>query len=310
MADEHESGVDRRGALQCMLWAGTGVLWTVAGGVPKSGLLGSAQAARRPASPSCRFPTAMSASTSRPTPTRSARCRKRSARSSRLPVEARLHDPHRRHHPSVEAQAIRRRRSGDRRGEARRALRAGRTRRHRRGAGQGLSRPLRQARQGRGLVFLRSGRRRISSASSMSSTSRPAAWAISAPTSSPGWRTIWRARAHRRRSSSSRIFRSGRSRRNGAGARRIRRRRSRCSRVSARSPCSTDISIRSCRRSKATSPFTPRARPPFRSRRPARRRRRPEARSGRRVARLAWHQQRRLSAGRQELAVTDISLAS
>ena len=40
-----ENGVDRRGALQCMLWAGTGVLWTVAGGVPKSSLLGSAQAA-------------------------------------------------------------------------------------------------------------------------------------------------------------------------------------------------------------------------------------------------------------------------
>jgi Icc protein len=40
-----ENGVDRRGALQCMLWAGTGVLWTVAGGVPKSSLLGSAHAA-------------------------------------------------------------------------------------------------------------------------------------------------------------------------------------------------------------------------------------------------------------------------
>src|SRR5271163_614773 len=39
-----ENGVDRRGALQCMLWAGGGVLWTVAGGVPKSSLLGSAQA--------------------------------------------------------------------------------------------------------------------------------------------------------------------------------------------------------------------------------------------------------------------------
>jgi 3',5'-cyclic AMP phosphodiesterase CpdA len=37
--------VDRRGALECMLWAGTGVLWTMAGGVPASTLLGSAQAA-------------------------------------------------------------------------------------------------------------------------------------------------------------------------------------------------------------------------------------------------------------------------
>ena len=38
--------VDRRGALECMIWAGTGVLWTLSGGVPKSlGLLGDALAA-------------------------------------------------------------------------------------------------------------------------------------------------------------------------------------------------------------------------------------------------------------------------
>jgi 3',5'-cyclic AMP phosphodiesterase CpdA len=45
MAD-HEEGIDRRHALECMIWAGTGVLWTVAGGVPRSmSLLGDAQAA-------------------------------------------------------------------------------------------------------------------------------------------------------------------------------------------------------------------------------------------------------------------------
>jgi hypothetical protein len=38
--------VDRRGAIECMIWAGTGVLWTLSGGVPKSlGLLGDALAA-------------------------------------------------------------------------------------------------------------------------------------------------------------------------------------------------------------------------------------------------------------------------
>ena len=38
--------VNRRHALECMLWAGTGVLWTVAGGVPKSlSLLDDAEAA-------------------------------------------------------------------------------------------------------------------------------------------------------------------------------------------------------------------------------------------------------------------------
>ena len=30
--DEKGSGVSRRHALECMVWAGTGVLWTVAGG--------------------------------------------------------------------------------------------------------------------------------------------------------------------------------------------------------------------------------------------------------------------------------------
>ena len=45
MKHDEEGGIDRRQALECMIWAGTGVLWTVAGGVPKSSLLGSAQAA-------------------------------------------------------------------------------------------------------------------------------------------------------------------------------------------------------------------------------------------------------------------------
>jgi len=45
MADEHIGGLDRRQTLKCMLWAGTGVVWTVAGGVPASRLIGSAKAA-------------------------------------------------------------------------------------------------------------------------------------------------------------------------------------------------------------------------------------------------------------------------
>src|SRR4029077_16010610 len=43
-SDEH--GVSRRKILECMTWAGTGVLWTVAGGVPSSmGIIGEAGAA-------------------------------------------------------------------------------------------------------------------------------------------------------------------------------------------------------------------------------------------------------------------------
>ena len=34
--DEHDDGVDRRGFLRCMAWAGTGALFMVDGGVLKS----------------------------------------------------------------------------------------------------------------------------------------------------------------------------------------------------------------------------------------------------------------------------------
>jgi hypothetical protein len=34
--DHHHDGIDRRGFLKCMAWAGTGVLWTVCGGVLQS----------------------------------------------------------------------------------------------------------------------------------------------------------------------------------------------------------------------------------------------------------------------------------
>ena len=44
--DGQSSGLSRRGALECMVWAGTGILWTLSGGVPKSlGLIGDALAA-------------------------------------------------------------------------------------------------------------------------------------------------------------------------------------------------------------------------------------------------------------------------
>ena len=34
--DYKDSGVSRRRVLECMTWAGTGVLWTISGGVPRS----------------------------------------------------------------------------------------------------------------------------------------------------------------------------------------------------------------------------------------------------------------------------------
>jgi Icc protein len=37
--EQHEDALDRRGFLKCMAWAGTGMLWTVSGGVLSSSLL-------------------------------------------------------------------------------------------------------------------------------------------------------------------------------------------------------------------------------------------------------------------------------
>jgi 3',5'-cyclic AMP phosphodiesterase CpdA len=45
-AEDGPLSMSRRGALECMVWAGTGILWTLSGGVPKSlGLIGDALAA-------------------------------------------------------------------------------------------------------------------------------------------------------------------------------------------------------------------------------------------------------------------------
>ncbi|HVI80623.1 MAG TPA: hypothetical protein VM715_21215, partial [Candidatus Acidoferrum sp.] len=39
--NDNPDGIDRRGFLKCMAWAGTGVLWTMGGGVLTSKLLGA-----------------------------------------------------------------------------------------------------------------------------------------------------------------------------------------------------------------------------------------------------------------------------
>jgi len=45
-SDDRGQGLGRREVLECMVWAGTGVLWAVSGGVPHSvGMIGDALAA-------------------------------------------------------------------------------------------------------------------------------------------------------------------------------------------------------------------------------------------------------------------------
>src|SRR6266576_6836422 len=43
--DHNPDGIDRRGFLKCMAWAGTGVLWSVSGGVLGSKILSPVRAA-------------------------------------------------------------------------------------------------------------------------------------------------------------------------------------------------------------------------------------------------------------------------
>ncbi len=164
MAQDDKDGIDRRGALECMIWAGTGVLWTMAGGVPRSSSLLGISAGECPGRERIQLPPDLGqphrlqgAGQSEPAgdPRRGHRQDRRAAE------EAGLHDPHRRHHPPLQARGIRQCRPGDRQGAARHLLRPRRARHHRRGSRQGLSGALRQAGPGQGhrLVFLRPERR-------------------------------------------------------------------------------------------------------------------------------------------------------
>src|SRR6185503_19782008 len=46
--DHHQDGLDRRGFLECMAWAGTGMLWTVSGGLLGATVLSGGAAAGEP----------------------------------------------------------------------------------------------------------------------------------------------------------------------------------------------------------------------------------------------------------------------
>src|SRR5260370_39146589 len=48
-ANNNEDGIDRRGFLKCMAWAGTGVVYTMAGGIAVSRMLSTARVADVPA---------------------------------------------------------------------------------------------------------------------------------------------------------------------------------------------------------------------------------------------------------------------
>ena len=158
------AGIDRRGALECMIWAGTGVLWTLTGGVPKSSrLLGDGTARGRGATGFSFLQISDShVGFNKPAnPDALGTLQEAIGKVKALPRKpafmihtgdiTHLSKPGRFDNADT----------ADRRSQARCSLRAGRARRHRRGQWQGLSRPLRQGHQGHRLVQLRSRRRSL-----------------------------------------------------------------------------------------------------------------------------------------------------
>jgi hypothetical protein len=109
MAD-HCDGVSRRKALACMAWAGTGVLWTISGGVAHSlGLLDQTMA------PDASGLTFLQISDShvgfaKPVnPNVKGTLEEAISRIKTMPVQPSFVNPYRRHHAFVQAIGIRRR---------------------------------------------------------------------------------------------------------------------------------------------------------------------------------------------------------
>ena len=208
MIDDILGGADRRQTLKCMLWAGTGVLWTVAGGVPASCLIGSARAAEsgfsfvqisdshigfsKPANPDARV-------------TLDAAIDKIVAMPGKPAFMIHTGDITHTAQPA----AVRRRAADDRPREARRPLRPGRARHPRSRDPDRLSRPLRQGRDRRRLVFVRPGRRPFRLAGQCRRPQEERPRLAGGGADSPGSTTICTASPPRRRSSSSPTFRSG-----------------------------------------------------------------------------------------------------
>ena len=126
---DYRDGISRRKVLECMIWCGTGVLWTISGGVPHSlGIMGEAQAADTRGLTFLQISDSHVGFDKPANPNALGTLEEAINKVNALAAEAGLHDPHRRHHPSVEGKGIRRRRSHHFAVAARRALRARRTR--------------------------------------------------------------------------------------------------------------------------------------------------------------------------------------
>ena len=109
--DGNGEGTTRRKVLECMTWAGTGLLWTVAGGVPRSlGLVDQAMAAEAPGLTFVQISDSHMGFDKPANPNAKGTLEEADRPDQRAAAETVVHDPHRRHHASVEGCRIRRRR--------------------------------------------------------------------------------------------------------------------------------------------------------------------------------------------------------
>ena len=127
-----ETNLNRRGLLKCMGWAGTGVVWSLSGGVPRTlGLIGSAAAAEAKQGDL----TFVQISDNHigfhlpPNPNPTATLGEAIAKIKAMPSPAGLPGPYRGHQPPVEGRAVGHRRSGNQGGEQAGVLYPGRARR-------------------------------------------------------------------------------------------------------------------------------------------------------------------------------------
>ena len=103
--DHHDDrpGVSRRKVLECMTWAGTGVLWTISGGVPRSlGLVGSALAAEPAGLTFLQISDSHVGFDKPANPNALGTLEEAIDQDQGDAGKAVVHDPHRRHQPSVE----------------------------------------------------------------------------------------------------------------------------------------------------------------------------------------------------------------
>ncbi len=223
--DHHHDGIDRRGFLNCMAWAGTGVAVDdqrrdsplavarpIAAARGKNAAGGRAQSSRRSA-------TATSASTKQANKDVTAHpAARRSTKINALTGAARVPPPHRRPDASLAS-----RRSSTRCSRSSKAVESPDVfyvpGEHDVLEDDGKATCERSAKaRGRRLAQLRPQRRPLHRPGQRGRTSRPAASARSATSNSNGWSRTSSASRAARRSSSSRTSRSGRCIPSGAGA--------------------------------------------------------------------------------------------